>query len=96
MKKLVLLSLLLVSQFASAGLFSKNPAKSAEEAAAAAMPAVTIFVDASWGFRKQGAANSLSEAHGAFYARGYHVVSVQPYVENSDLIGFFVTYERNR
>ena len=96
MKKIALLALLLASQMASAGIFSKSPAKSAEEAAAAAMPAVTIFVDATWGFRKQGAANGLSEAHAAFYARGYHVVSVEPHIENADLVGFFVTYERNR
>ena len=96
MKKLFLIGLLLSSQVATAGIFSKSPAKSAEEAAAAAMPAVTIFVDATWGFRKQGAANSLSDAHRAFYTRGYHVVSVQPYIENADLVGFFVTYERNR
>ena len=55
---------------------------------------MTIWVDASWGFRKSGAANDLSAAHKAFYAAGYHVVSVQPYIENGDLQGFFVTYEK--
>ena len=77
-----------------AGLFSKSPEKSAEEAARANMAAVTIWVDSTWGFRHQGAANALSDAHQAFAARGYKVVSVQPYIENGDLQGFFVTYQK--
>jgi hypothetical protein len=77
-----------------AGLFSKSPEKSADEAARANMSAVTIWVDSTWGFRHQGAANALSDAHQAFAARGYKVVSVQPYIENGDLQGFFVTYQK--
>ena len=79
---------------AQAALFGKKPAASAEEAARANLSAVTIWVDASWGFRNQGAANSLSQAHQAFAARGYKVVSVEPYIENGDLQGFFVTYQK--
>lgn len=79
---------------AQAALLGKSPEKSAEEAERAGMPAVTIWVDASWGFRRQGAANDLSAAHRAFAARGYRVVSVEPYVENGDLEGFFVTYQK--
>ena len=55
---------------------------------------MTIWVDATWGFRNQGAANDLTRAHAAFAARGYKVVSVQPYIENGDLQGFFVTYQK--
>ena len=84
----------LASPSADAGLFGKSPEKSAAEAAAQRLPAVTIWVEATWGFRNQGAANNLSEAHRAFYARGYRVVSVEPYIENGDLQGFFVTYEK--
>ena len=84
----------LASPSAGAGLFGKSPEKSAAEAAAQRLPAVTIWVEATWGFRNQGAANSLSEAHKAFYAIGYRVVSVEPYIENGDLQGFFVTYEK--
>lgn len=54
---------------AHAGLFNKSPEKSAEDATRANMAAATIWVDASWGFRHQGAANSLSDAHQAFAAR---------------------------
>ncbi|WP_166208370.1 hypothetical protein [Cognatiluteimonas telluris] len=79
---------------AHAGLFNRSPEKSAEEAARANMAAVTIWVDASWGFRHQGAANALSDAHQAFATRGYKVVSVEPYIENGDLQGFFVTYQK--
>lgn len=79
---------------AQARLFGKSPEKTAAEAAQQNSPAVTIWVDATWGFRNQGAANNLTEAHRAFYARGYRVVSVQPYIENGDLQGFFVTYEK--
>lgn len=84
----------LIAPPTNAGLFGKSPEKSAAEAVAQRLPAVTIWVEATWGFRNQGAANSLSEAHNAFYARGYRVVSVEPYIENGDLQGFFVTYEK--
>ena len=79
---------------ADAALFEKKPEVAAEEAARQNLPAVTIWVDASWGFRNQGAANSLTRAHSAFAARGYRVEDVQPYVENNDLVGFFVTYQK--
>lgn len=79
---------------AQAGLFNKSPETSAEQAASGNMAAVTIWVDATWGFRHQGAANALSQAHQAFAAKGYKVVSVEPYIENDDLQGFFVTYQK--
>ena len=79
---------------AHAGLFEKKPEDAAREADAAAMQDATIWVDVSWGFRNQGAANALNRAHQAFAARGYRVLSVQPYIENGDLQGFFVTYRK--
>lgn len=92
----LLLALALAVAPAHAGLFerSKPPATAAEEAARAQLSAVTIWVDASWGFRNQGAANALSRAHQAFAQHGYKVVSVEPYIENGDLQGFFVTYQK--
>ena len=95
--KRLLLSVLLAGSCVfpvQAGLFNRSPEKSAEEAARANMSAVTIWVDATWGFRNQGAANSLSRAHQAFATRGYKVQSVEPYIENGDLQGFFVTYQK--
>lgn len=99
MRKLLLATLLgattlIAAVPAQAALFAKKPEASAEEAARANLSAVTIWVDASWGFRNQGAANSLSKAHQAFAERGYKVLSVEPYIENGDLQGFFVTYEK--
>lgn len=79
---------------AQAAVFAKSPERSAEDAQRQGMVAVTIWVEASWGFRKQGAANDLSDAHRAFTARGYRVASVEPYIENGDLQGFFVTYQK--
>jgi hypothetical protein len=66
----------------------------ATQAQASAQPAVTVWISATWGFRKQGAAKELNDAHRVFGAHGYEVVSVESYVENGDLEGFFVTYRR--
>lgn len=79
---------------AQAGLFDKDPEKVADDAVTQRLRAVTVWVDASWGFRNQGAANALSRAHQAFTTRGYDVLSVEPYIENGDLQGFFVTYQK--
>lgn len=79
---------------AQAGLFDKKPEDAAREAMQAGMTAATVWVDASWGFRNQGAANELSDTHQAFAKHGYRVVSVDPYIENGDLQGFFVTYQQ--
>ncbi|MBS7458733.1 hypothetical protein [Coralloluteibacterium stylophorae] len=84
----------LAAPAAHAGLFDKKPETSAEEAARDGLPAVTVWVDATWGFRNQGSANALSRAHKAFADHGYRVESVEPYIENGDLQGFFVTYQR--
>jgi hypothetical protein len=66
----------------------------AAQAQASNAPAVTVWVASTWGLRKQGSAKDLNEAHRLFGARGYEVVSVESYIENGDLEGFFVTYRR--
>lgn len=91
MKKLLLtLALLAASTAAAAASLEATAAK----AKATQQPAVTVWVDSTWGFRKDGAAKELNEAHRIFGAQGYEVVSVESYVENGDLEGFFVTYRR--
>ena len=90
----LVVALALLTAPAHAALFAKQPDLSAQEAAAANLPAVTIWIDASWGFRNQGAANNLTKSHSAFAAHGYKIQSVQPYIENGDLQGFFVTYQK--
>lgn len=57
--------------------------------------AVTVFIDATLGARKDHAATQLSKAHAAFATRGYQVIDVETYTENGDLQGFFVTYRRD-
>ncbi|MGH8086251.1 MAG: hypothetical protein ACREPV_13420 [Lysobacter sp.] len=79
---------------AHAGLFDKKPEDAAREASQAGMSAATVWVDASWGLRNQGAANDLSRTHQIFAGYGYKVVGVEPYIENNDLQGFFVTYQK--
>jgi hypothetical protein len=73
---------------------ARDYAKQAERAAATGTKAVTIFVDADWGGREDGAARELTRAHAAFEARNWEVVDVEAYAENGDLQGFFVTYRR--
>lgn len=90
----VLLTCATLALPAQAALFNKKPEAVAAEAARDNLPAVTLWVDATWGFRHQGAANDLTRAHQAFAAYGYKVVSVAPYIENDDLQGFFVTYQK--
>lgn len=94
MRLFLLIVLLFCTPIAQAALFGKSPQRAAEQAAKDQLPAVTLWVDATWGFRKQGAANDLSQSHRAFAAHGYKVVSVEPYIENGDLQGFFVTYQK--
>ena len=88
------LAALLATAPAQAALFEKKPDVAAAEAAQQNLAAVTIWVDATWGFRNQGSANSLTRAHTAFAAHGYRVQDVEPYIENNDLVGFFVTYQK--
>ena len=92
--RLLAAALLACALPAQAGLFDKKPEDAAAEAARGNLPAATIWVDASWGFRNQGAANDLTRAHKAFAAHGYRVQDVEPYIENNDLQGFFVTYQK--
>ena len=63
-------------------------------AEAASADTVTVFVDATLGFRKNHMARKLTETHAEYAARGYHVVDLSAYNENGDLVGFFVTYAR--
>lgn len=75
-------------------ILAKSFAKQAGQAAAQERSAVTIFVDASFGNRTNGAASNLSDAHAAFAEHGYRLLDVEIYTENGDLVGFFVSYQR--
>lgn len=69
--------------------------KQAAEAAGAQLDAVTVFIDADWGGREDGAAREITRAHKAFQMRGYRLLGVETYTENGDLEGFFVSYVRS-
>ncbi|HET6632735.1 MAG TPA: hypothetical protein VFG73_08515 [Rhodanobacteraceae bacterium] len=55
---------------------------------------ITVFVDATYGFRKDHMARQLTRSHEEYAAKGYHVVDLSLYDENGDMEGFFVTYAR--
>lgn len=67
----------------------------AEKAAAEGLTAVTVYVDISRFSRKNGAASKMTESHRDFAQFGYRLVAVNPYTENSDLEGFFVSYQKS-
>ena len=91
MHKLLLATVLLL---ASPVALAANLESIATQAQASRQPAVTVWISSTWGFRKQGAAKELNAAHRVFGAHGFEVVSVESYVENGDLQGFFVTYRQ--
>lgn len=98
MKPSYLASLLLAAVLGGAGsvmLTHAGPVR-AETATGSSPETVTVFVDATFGFRKTHLANQLTKSHAEFAARGYHFVDMQNYVENGDLVGVFVTYTRDR
>jgi hypothetical protein len=77
-----------------------DPAGNARSAVAPSGPAVaatkatTVFVDASFGGRKNAAAKALSSKHAEMEAHGWRFEHLAVYTENGDLVGFFVTYVR--
>ncbi|MBN8426452.1 MAG: hypothetical protein J0L65_03200 [Xanthomonadales bacterium] len=73
---------------------ARNYDQQAAEASGAQLDAVTVFIDADWGGREDGAAREITRAHKAFAQRGYRLISVETYTENGDLEGFFVSYVR--
>ena len=53
-------------------------------------PAVTVFLDR--GPEKVKAAELLTQLHAAMASRGYTFADLEPYEENADLEGWWVTY----
>jgi len=82
----------IVLLFASAPLAAGSQDKDAAKAREAGLATVTVFVDATWGNRTHGAARALTEVHQSWGRHGYSLVSLEPYAENGDLVGFFVSY----
>jgi hypothetical protein len=88
----IALAALLASGTSVARDFSKEAADAREQN----LPALSIYVDANWGNRTNGAAKALTKAHAAFGQAGYELVDVATYSENGDLQGFFVSYRQRR
>jgi hypothetical protein len=88
-------SLALAAVLGVAGTLALTHATPAQaQAAVAPADTVTVFVDATLGFRKNHMASKLTRSHAEYAARGYRFVDMAPYNENGDLVGFFVTYAR--
>ena len=81
-------------QPAPAGVSPSGQAASAAAQPVAATRAITVFVDANFGGRKNGAAKAISRKHEEMAAQGWRFAHLAPYTENGDLVGFFVTYLR--
>lgn len=58
--------------------------------------ALTIYMDISVVGRKHGAADKMTKLHGEKAAEGYTLVDVEPYTENGDLQGFYVSYVKEQ
>ena len=53
---------------------------------------LTIYMDISVMSRKHRAAKRMTALHKEHFAQGWTVVDIDPYIENGDLQGFFITY----
>ena len=66
----------------------------AEYAQANNLPAMTVFMDINKLTRKNLAAKKMTKIHAEFGAVGYELVGINPYTENGDLEGFFLSYRK--
>ncbi|WP_223788482.1 hypothetical protein [Marinicella meishanensis] len=66
----------------------------AEYAQANNLPAMTVFMDVNKLTRKNLAAKKMTKIHAEFGAAGYELVGINPYTENGDLEGFFLSYKK--
>lgn len=96
MRSALHLTIGLVALLACGASVARDFSKEAAEAREQGLPAVSIYVDANWGNRTNGAAKALTIAHVAFGHAGYELVDVVAYSENGDLQGFFVSYRQRR
>lgn len=57
--------------------------------------AITVFQDVSRIGRKDGAAKNITQKHQEMARERWRFVDVEPYTENGDLEGFYVSYVRD-
>ena len=73
-----------------------NPRKIAAETAEKNLASITVYWDVNLFSRKKLAAKNMTELHQAFNDQGYDLLTINPYTENSDLQGFFISYKKRR
>ena len=71
-------------------LFVMSPAVKADEPP----EWVTVYVDADLGARKAGGARRITASHAEWAEKGYRPIDMEIYIEDEDMEGFFITYER--
>ncbi len=54
--------------------------------------ALMIFMDVGVVGRRNRAANRMTELHRQHQAEGWTLIDVEPYIEDGDLEGFFISY----
>ncbi len=91
MKALLMMTCLMIS---FAGWANPNPQKLAAETAEKDLAAITVYWDVNLFSRKKLAAKNMTELHQAFSDQGYELLTINPYTENSDLQGFFISYKK--
>ena len=76
--------------------FSAVPTVEAQDAEAPAESGagVTVYLDIGRFGRQERAAERITEIHETYFQKGWTVIDVDPYVEDGDLQGFFITYVR--
>ncbi|NND44480.1 MAG: hypothetical protein HKN58_04090 [Xanthomonadales bacterium] len=67
----------------------------ADEPAVACEEAMTVFHDVSRIGRKDRAAANMTRRHADMAEEGWRFADSEPYIENSDLEGLFITYVRS-
>lgn len=90
MKKISIITTVLLLIFSVINIEAKDKNKQIEQAIPGA--GVTIYMDISAMGRKRRAADKMTDLHKKHFAKGWTVIDVDPYIENGDLQGFFITY----
>lgn len=84
------IAIILVFGFSIVSVRADGKADAVEQAKPGA--GLTIYMNLSMLGRKSRAAKRMTELHQKYYSKGWSVVDVDPYLENGDLQGFFITY----
>lgn len=80
-------ALVLATLFFSAQSFGRDDVPQATPGAG-----LTIYMDISAVGKTDRAASRMTDLHKQHFVRGWKVIDVDPYVEDGDLQGFFITY----